>query len=156
MSNIEEILNSRELSDRDKLYSVRKELGINPLPEDVPVGEAWHIEWGGNGYFAVKKHRGRWMFAYPHSVGAAADHHEASDGTVTLVKRLVPDPGDFVQAVKDEAERMGSMWKTKYEKQRLHTASVEASLARRNESLENVGRENERLRGLLNERQGMA
>lgn len=155
MSNIEQILNNRDLSNEDKLYGVRQALGINPLPEDVKVGEAWLIKYEGNQYKAIKKNRQRWIFAYENDgYPVAPDHHEVYCRDVELIRPLTPDPGDFDQQVEEEIERRGRILKTKYEKQRVHTASLEVSLARRNERISELDNEVSRLRAVLDAKAG--
>lgn len=149
MSEIENILNNPELTNEVKLHEIRKELRINPRPEDVPVGEAWRIEWSGEEYDAIRKHRCRWVIAYGNfEDGFDPDHHEVYDSSIRLVKRLVPDPGNFAQAVKDEAERMSQAWKEKFERQLRHTSGVQDALSRRNDQIDILKNEVERLRNL--------
>ena len=151
MNEIENILNNPELTNEVKLHEIRKELRINPRPEDVPVGEAWRIEWSGKEYDAIRKHRCRWVIAYGNfGDGLIPDHDEVYDSNIRLVKRLVPDPGNFAQAVKDEAERMSQAWKEKFERQLLHTSGVQDALARRNQKIDILESEVERLRNLTN------
>lgn len=137
---IEEILNNAFIGgDGAKIAAIRKAIGMPPRFEDLPDGTPAIIRQGGqNEVVAVKDDNG-WQHAF-HGLLAWSN----SDSEIVSI--LVPDPGDVDQQIEYEAERLTAKWKSKYEKQRKHSAQLESALRDRTDRIASLEAERSRLR----------